>query len=55
MKLTWWTGYLWSDKTCSVTDDGDFWVSECDHLTDFTLIVVSLKTVSQSVQKLPCD
>uniref|UniRef100_A0A914C1K5 G-protein coupled receptors family 2 profile 2 domain-containing protein n=1 Tax=Acrobeloides nanus TaxID=290746 RepID=A0A914C1K5_9BILA len=47
MKLTWWTGYLWSNQTCSVTDDGDFWVSECDHLTDFTLIVDGL-------QKDPC-
>uniref|UniRef100_A0A914DNB4 Uncharacterized protein n=1 Tax=Acrobeloides nanus TaxID=290746 RepID=A0A914DNB4_9BILA len=39
LKLSWWMGFLWSDQTCSVQEEGDFWVSECDHLTDFTLVV----------------
>uniref|UniRef100_A0A914D318 G-protein coupled receptors family 2 profile 2 domain-containing protein n=1 Tax=Acrobeloides nanus TaxID=290746 RepID=A0A914D318_9BILA len=41
MKLTWFnsTNRLWSNQTCDFRDEGDFWVSECDHLTDFTLIV----------------
>uniref|UniRef100_A0A914ED35 Uncharacterized protein n=1 Tax=Acrobeloides nanus TaxID=290746 RepID=A0A914ED35_9BILA len=39
MKLTWWTGFLWSEQTCSFQEEDDFWVSECDHLTDFTLVV----------------
>uniref|UniRef100_A0A914C452 Uncharacterized protein n=1 Tax=Acrobeloides nanus TaxID=290746 RepID=A0A914C452_9BILA len=39
IKLTWWTGFDWSHQTCSFEEDGDYWVSGCDHLTDFTLVV----------------
>jgi hypothetical protein len=47
MKLTWWETniFLWSEQTCSSREEGDFWVYECDHLTDFTLVVVSKKLI----------
>lgn len=41
LKITWWQGFDWSDVTCDVRDEDGYWISECDHLTDFTLVVVS--------------
>ncbi|KAI6219231.1 hypothetical protein M3Y95_01117400 [Aphelenchoides besseyi] len=43
--VTWWNGDQWSsDRTCAVRSEGDFYVAECNHLTDFTLLVDGAQT-----------
>uniref|UniRef100_A0A7E4W0C2 G_PROTEIN_RECEP_F2_4 domain-containing protein n=1 Tax=Panagrellus redivivus TaxID=6233 RepID=A0A7E4W0C2_PANRE len=41
LKVTHWQPQTqqWSKDTCKVRSDGDYYVSQCTHLTDFTLIV----------------
>uniref|UniRef100_A0A7E4UYZ8 G_PROTEIN_RECEP_F2_4 domain-containing protein n=1 Tax=Panagrellus redivivus TaxID=6233 RepID=A0A7E4UYZ8_PANRE len=41
LKVTFWEtdNRRWSQNTCNVKKDGKYYVSECTHLTDFTLIV----------------
>uniref|UniRef100_A0A7E4ZSA5 G_PROTEIN_RECEP_F2_4 domain-containing protein n=1 Tax=Panagrellus redivivus TaxID=6233 RepID=A0A7E4ZSA5_PANRE len=41
LKVTFWEtdNRRWSSNTCNVKKDGKYYVSECTHLTDFTLIV----------------
>ncbi|KAI6242566.1 hypothetical protein M3Y99_00223400 [Aphelenchoides fujianensis] len=44
-KVTWWTGNQWSaERFCSVHEEGDYYIAQCDHLTDFTLLVDGAET-----------
>ncbi|KAH7701371.1 Protein MTH-2, partial [Aphelenchoides avenae] len=44
LKVSWWTGNSWSKETCKVKENGALLVSECDHLTDFSLLVDGMQT-----------
>lgn len=42
---TWWTGDRWSsEKQCSLHEEGDYYVAECNHLSDFTFLIDGAQT-----------